>query len=150
MQKPYTFIMLKPDTVHRNLVSDVIKMLTQKGVIILEQKQVTVDEKTILAHYQEVIDKLNLPHFKPAVLDTFVGKQVVILRATVKEGDPVSLVRQYIGPTDPAKADKDTIRGFFGNDTLDASKQEKRMLRNLVHASDSAEAAEKEANLWFR
>jgi nucleoside diphosphate kinase len=35
--------MLKPDTVHRNLVSDVIKMLTQKGVIILEQKQVTVD-----------------------------------------------------------------------------------------------------------
>lgn len=150
MEKPFTFIILKPDTLKRNLVAPVLKMLTSQGVIIEAQQEMTVAKQTIIAHYQEVIDKLNLPHFKQAILDVFEGEKVIIIKATAKNQDPVTLVRTLIGPTDPAKADKTTVRGFYADDTLAASIAEKRMLRNLIHASDSLENAVKEANLWFK
>lgn len=149
MEKPFTFIMLKPDTLQRNLVSYVIAMLTSQGIVIEAQQEVTVSRKVILAHYQEVIDKLNLPHFQQAILDVFEGQKVIIIKASTLQRDPVTLVRTLIGPTDPAKADKSTIRGFYADDTLAASIAEKRMLRNLIHASDSTENAIKEASLWF-
>jgi nucleoside-diphosphate kinase len=149
MEKPFTFIMLKPDTLQRNLVSPVIAMLTSQGIVIEAQQEVIVSRKVILAHYQEVIDKLNLPHFQQAILDVFEGQKVIIIKASSLQGDPVTLVRSIIGPTDPSKADKSTIRGFYADDTLAASIAEKRMLRNLIHASDSTENAIKEASLWF-
>jgi nucleoside-diphosphate kinase len=150
MEKLFTFIILKPDTLQRNLVTPVLKMLTSQGVVIEAQQEVIVARQTILAHYQEVIDKLNLPHFKQAILDVFEHQKVIIIKASAKGQDPVTLVRTLIGPTDPAKADKSTIRGYYADDTLAASIAEKRMLRNLIHASDSPENAVKEASLWFK
>ncbi|MEI7667708.1 MAG: nucleoside-diphosphate kinase, partial [Erysipelotrichaceae bacterium] len=64
--------------------------------------------------------------------------------------DIVAQVRTIVGPTDPAKADPNTIRGRFGTDTMEKSKSEKRLLRNLIHASDSDENAQKELELWFK
>lgn len=149
MEKPFTFIMLKPDTLERNLVTPVLAMLTSQGIVIEAQQEVIVSRKVIIAHYQDVIDKLNLPHFQQAILDVFEGQKVMIIKASSLQGDPVTLVRTLIGPTDPAKADKSTIRGRYADDTLAASISEKRMLRNLIHASDSTENAIKEASLWF-
>jgi len=62
----------------------------------------------------------------------------------------VAKVRKLIGATDPAAADRDTIRGIYGIDTMTKARAEKRMLMNLIHASDSDDNAKQEIKLWFK
>lgn len=45
-------------------------------------------------------------------------------------------------------ADEGTIRGDLGDDSYEATDQEDRALRNLVHASEPGDA-EEELHLWF-
>jgi nucleoside-diphosphate kinase len=144
-----TFILIKPDAIERHLGEEILDQLRANGLQVLRMKKVLATKAQILAHYQDVIDRLNLPYIEQAILDEFENKLVWIIVATMKKGDPILTVREMIGPTDPAKAEDFTIRGQFGRDTMELSMQEHRMLKNLIHASDSVEAAEKEIAIWF-
>ncbi|PIW11585.1 MAG: nucleoside-diphosphate kinase, partial [Candidatus Infernicultor aquiphilus] len=42
-----------------------------------------------------------------------------------------------------------TIRGDFSIDSPDLSAREKRVLQNLVHASETVEEAKREISIWF-
>ena len=57
----------------------------------------------------------------------------------------VTKIRTALGATNPEKAAPDTIRGSFGKFDKVAD-----VVYNCVHASDSAEDAEKEIALWFK
>ncbi|MEA4875381.1 nucleoside-diphosphate kinase [Anaerorhabdus sp.] len=144
-----SYVMLKPDCFERNLVDTLIQEIKDNGFRIEAEKEVVVDEKRILKHYEEVIERLNSDSFKESVLKAFVGKKVLALEITNDTGDCVTKFRELIGPTDPAKADKNTLRGKYGNDSMEKSKAEGRMLNNLIHASDSEDSAKKELGLWF-
>jgi nucleoside-diphosphate kinase len=111
---------------------------------------VVVDESLIMNHYQEVIEKLNLPDFPDRIRNYFVGKTVRIFEMESKENNIVAKVRELIGTTDPSKAGQDTIRGKYSNDSMELAKQEQRLVHNLIHASDSDENAYKEIKLWFK
>jgi nucleoside-diphosphate kinase len=112
-------------------------------------KKVIATKSQILAHYQDVIDRLKLDYIQQAMLDEFDQKLVWIIVATHPKGNPIETVRNLIGPTDPAKAEDFTIRGQYGRDTMELSMKEHRMLKNLIHASDSPESVEREILLWF-
>ena len=58
-------------------------------------------------------------------------------------------IRKVVGATNPAEADKGTIRGDFGTDSFEKSAAENRGCHNLIHASDSSEAVHREIALWF-
>ncbi len=147
--KQQTFIMIKPDAVERGLVESILDIFKEAGYHIERSKEVLVDEKLILKHYEDVIKALNIDYFQGAILDLFLGKKVFAYVIS-KEGEHViEDVRKLIGATDPAKADPKSIRGRFGIDAMSKSMAEKRMLRNLIHASDSLENAQKEIELWF-
>jgi nucleoside-diphosphate kinase len=143
-----TFILLKPDAIKRNLVNDILHTLNQEALIIHQSKFVKVTEDRILAHYQEVIDRLNLPYFKQAILNCFKDQEVFIAEV-VSESNTIVKVRELIGATDPSKAEPHTIRGMFGIDSFDRASKEERMIENLIHASDSTESAAYELKLWF-
>lgn len=144
-----TFIMLKPDAVKRGLTNTILEIFLENGYHIKRQKEVIIDRKLILKHYEEVIIRVNKPYFEQAILDFFEGQKVIALELQ-KEGDHViEDVRALIGATDPAKADPSSIRGRYGDDSLESSMSQKRTLRNLVHASDSIESAQAEISLWF-
>ena len=60
--------------------------------------------------------------------------------AMVIEGDEaITTIRKLVGATNPLEADLGTIRGDFGMDTG----------RNIIHASDAPESAEREIALFF-
>ena len=144
-----TFIMLKPDAVKRGLTDTIIDIFQENGYQIKRQKEVIVNRKLILKHYEEVIIRVNKPYFEQAILDFFEGQKVIALELQ-KEGDHViEDVRALVGATDPVKADPLSIRGRYGEDSLEASMSQKRTLRNLIHASDSVESAKQELTLWF-
>jgi len=143
-----TFILIKPDAIKRNLSEDILNIFKSEALIIQQSKIVKVSEERIIAHYQEVIDRLNLPYFEQAILNFFKDHEVIIAEV-VSESNTIVKVRELIGATDPAKADPHSIRGMFGIDSFEKASKESRMIENLIHASDSKESAEFESALWF-
>jgi nucleoside-diphosphate kinase len=144
-----TFVMLKPDTIERHLEKDIIDIFLQQGYEILKQKRMTATKEIILKHYEDVIKRLDLEYFTAAIIDSFDGKDVIVLELKHPQKDCIQAIRNLIGATDPSKADQTSIRGKYGNDSFEAASKEKRMINNLIHASDSIESYEKEVILWF-
>lgn len=127
------FVALKPDAVQRNLIGECVGRLERKGLKIAAMKMVLPSEEKVLLHYAEHRTK---PYFQD-LYDFFVSGPIVCL---VCEGvDAIQLTRIVVGKTHPAEALPGTIRGDFC-----AGKG-----RNLVHASDSAQSAEREISIWF-
>lgn len=144
-----TFIMLKPDAIEKNLESEILTFFKDHGIEVVRWDTVVVDEALIMKHYQEVIERLNLPEFPGRIRDYFVGKTVRIFELESKENNVVAKVRELIGATDPSKAAENTIRGKYSHDSIEQAKQEERLVHNLIHASDSDENASFELELWF-
>lgn len=145
-----TFIMLKPDAIQRHLEDEILSMFNEKGIHVVKAKTVVVAEPLILKHYEEVIGRVNIPDFPTRICNDFVGKTVRVFELTSTSGDLVHEVRELVGVTDPAKAGKDTIRGKYAADSMEDAKRELRMVRNLIHASDTEDNAKREIKLWFR
>ncbi len=144
-----TFVMLKPDALERHLDKNIIDTFILEGYEILRQKRMTATKDTIISHYEEVIKRLDLEYFTDAIIDAFDGKDVIILELKHLKKDAIQSIRELIGATDPSKADKESIRGKFGKDSFELASKEKRMIQNLIHASDSVESYQKEVTLWF-
>ncbi|VVB73504.1 Nucleoside diphosphate kinase [uncultured archaeon] len=62
----------------------------------------------------------------------------------------VAEVRKITGYTDPAKAEKGTVRGDLGRDSIVQANLEGRPVHNLVHASGTVDEANLEIALWFK
>ena len=58
-------------------------------------------------------------------------------------------VRKITGYTDPTEAEKGTIRGDLGKDSIIKANKENRSVEILIHASGSIVEAENEIELWF-
>lgn len=128
-----TFLMIKPDAVQRNLIGEIISRIERKGLKLVGGKLMTVDKSLAETHYAEHVDK---PFYNNLV--SFITSAPVF--AMVVEGeDAVQVSRHIIGTTNPSEATPGTIRGDFGL----------TVGRNIIHGSDSVEAANKEINLWF-
>ena len=129
-----TFIILKPSTISRGLVGDVITRFQRKGLIISGIKMMQLDETILREHYAHLVDR---PFF-PWILDSMMATPVIAM--VLKGKDAVEVVRSIVGATNCRKAAPGTIRGDFG-----MSGQE-----NIVHASDSPENAQIEIKRFFR
>ncbi|PKK97978.1 MAG: nucleoside-diphosphate kinase [Tenericutes bacterium HGW-Tenericutes-2] len=149
IMKQSTFIMFKPDTIERHLENELIQFFLDHEYHIERSMEVIVDEKLILSHYEEVIKAVNKDYFKDGVLRAFLGKKVLAFEISKDSNDVIHEVRELIGATDPSKALPLSIRGRFGLDSIDQAVSEKRMVNNLIHASDSKESVERELKLWF-
>lgn len=128
-----SYVMVKPDGVQRNLVGEVISRMEKRGLKILALKMYTIPEETARAHYTEHGGK---PFFQSLLDFITSGPSVSIV---VQGKNAVSVIRTMVGATNPSEAAAGTIRGEFGLDTG----------RNIVHASDSTESANREISIHF-
>ncbi len=165
-----TLVLIKPDGVRRNLIGEIIKRFEDGGLVVKALEMIQAEDSVVRAHYQ--LDNrdyiLSLGHVDITgktedELEEIYQKNLKIvqnLQQAIQSGpivkmileggeDAVPLVRQIVGKTDPAKADKGTVRGDFGEDSFEASDKEGRAVWNLVHASGTDEEAEQEIKLWF-
>ena len=128
------FVMLKPGVVNRRLVGEVIERLEKKGFKIVGLKMVHPTKEIAESHYAEHKEK---PFFGELV-DYLVSGPVVAM--VLQADNCVTLVRKFVGATKPENAEPGTIRGDYCIHTA----------RNIIHASDSDESAEREIKLWFK
>ncbi len=126
--------MIKPDAVQRGLIGEIISRLERKGLKIVAMKMLNVSRELAEKHYAEHREK---PFFESLV--SYITSAPVV--AMVVEGkNAVKVVRTLVGATNPQEALPGTIRGDFGMD----------IGRNVIHASDSLESAEREISLFFK
>jgi nucleoside-diphosphate kinase len=129
-----TFSIIKPDATARNQTGAINAVIEKAGLRIIAQKRVSWSKAQAETFYE--VHKAR-PFFGDLVKFMTSGPIVV----QVLEGESaVKTYRDVMGATDPAKADKGTIRKDFAES----------IERNSVHGSDSAENAAIEIGLNFR
>ncbi|XP_059539264.1 nucleoside diphosphate kinase, mitochondrial-like [Myotis daubentonii] len=129
-----TLVTVKPDGVRRRLVGEVIRRFERRGFRLVGMKMLQAPESVLAQHYERHREE----PFYAALLSHMRSGPVV---AMVWEGPSVVRAsRAMVGLTDAAEAAPGTIRGDFSL----------HIRRNVVHASDSAEGARREIQLWFR
>lgn len=146
---PRTFIFIKPDAIERSLTGAIKSFFLNKGFKILREKTITTSAEQILFHYRVVLDRVKTPGFKEGLLKEFVNRDIILIELESSEDQSVERVRSLIGATDPAKADKETIRGKYGFDSIAKATEDRRMLQNLIHASGTHNEYIEEVNFWF-
>lgn len=161
-----TLVLIKPDATEKNLIGEIIRRYERAGLKVVELKMLRAPKSIIEKHYPMEREYLESIGEKTIAAGQKVksaydqGKKVVTwlrkfiasapIVAMVLEGeDAVVRVRKITGFTDPSTAEKGTIRGDLGTDSILKANMEERPAYNLIHASGSLEEAEKEINLWF-
>lgn len=128
-----SLVLLKPDTVQRGLIGELISRLEEKGLKIIAMKMMKVEEDLAKEHYEEHLEK----DFFSDLFNFITSSPIV---AMVVEGEKaISIIRGLMGATNPFEAQPGTIRGDYGLD----------LTKNLIHGSDSTESAKREIDLFF-
>jgi len=128
-----TLIIIKPDGVARCLTGKIVQRIEDKGLTITKMVKTTLETPKVEAHYAHLKDR---PFFSDLV--TYMTTGPVILLEVTGE-NVIQVMRNLAGPTDSCKAPAGTIRGDFGTSVT----------QNVIHASDSVEAAESELQRFF-
>ena len=129
-----TLIILKPDSIQRNLVGEIITRFEKKGLQIVGAKFMKISQQLAETHYE--------PHkgkpFYPGLVKFMTSSPVIVLALAGK--DAITIARKMMGATFGSKAEPGTIRGDYGVSNS----------FNLIHGSDAPESAQRELGLWFK
>ena len=129
-----TVVLIKPDGMQKHVIGKVVDRFEAAGLRIVALKMVRLTQEILDVWYAHHKDKPFFADLSRQMMSTPVV-------AFILEGEgAIQKVFDICGPTDPAEAAPGTIRKDFGVDKP----------HNVVHRSDSAEAAEKEIGLLFK
>jgi len=170
-KKERSFVILKPDTVQRSLIGEIIGRIERVGLKIVAMKLVVPTEEQCWAHYNKdeewflkkgnrivedrkaqnlAVDKDAMEYGRDIIrsnVDFFTSGPVVCL--VIEGNQSVAVVKKIVGGTEPTTSDVGTIRGDFTIDSYALSSIDNRAVRNLIHCSDSPEEASREVVIWF-
>ncbi len=129
-----TLVLLKPDTIQRGLIGQIVSRFENKGLKIVGMKMMLLSDEIVSEHYDFLADKPFFPGIK-----AYMTSAPVVAMA-ISGSNVIKTVRNLTGATNPAEALPGSIRGDFAL-TIDA---------NIIHASDSAETAAVELKRFFK
>ena len=130
-----TLVLLKPDTVERGLVGEVLRRFEAKGLTIVALDLRTLDQRHVGsplrgARRQGVLRRSRRVH------EPWARGRAWCSRARKTRGKWCATM---MGATNPRKAAPGTVRGDLGI----------LFTENLVHGSDSLESAQREIGIFF-
>ena len=135
-RKQRTLIILKPEVLERNIIGKILSYWDGHRFKLVASKVLTGSDKQFREHYEDVLERIT-PEIGDGIIKRMTRGDCIFL---VYEGDNIIReTREFVGSTDPTKANKNTIRAMYGES----------ISYNVVHASDSDENADKEIKLWF-
>jgi nucleoside-diphosphate kinase len=129
-----TLIILKPDSLQRGFAGRIISRFEDKGFQIVGLKAMQISRSLAERHYAVHKGK----PFYPRLIEYITSSPVIVMVVQAVNG--IAVARKMMGATFGSKAEPGTIRGDFG---LSNS-------FNLIHGSDSPEAAASEIALYFK
>ncbi len=128
-----TLVILKPDTVERRLVGEILARFEKKGFRVSAMRMQTITPELARRHYADHVEKPFYPN-----LEAYITRGPVVV--SILEGPGViDSVRLMLGKTNGLEALPGSIRGDYATQTTE----------NLVHASDGPESAKREIANFF-
>jgi nucleoside-diphosphate kinase len=173
IKKEKSLVLIKPDGVKKGLIGRIISRFEETGLKIIGIKMVWANEELAKNHYfldeawaQSVFEKTKAFHEKegkplPYSNHMELGKTIQkwnmefltegpVVAIALEGYHAIEIVRKMIGSTEPRQSPPGTIRGDFAPvESYGVADSCKRVLRNIVHASDSPTNGEREILLWF-
>ncbi len=128
-----TLIILKPDAVQRGFMGRIITRFEDKGLQIVGCKLMKISQQLAETHYESHKGK----GFYAGLVKFMTSSPVLVL--ALRGNGAITIARNLMGATFGSKAAPGTIRGDFGVSNS----------FNLIHGSDSPEAATRELGLFF-
>jgi nucleoside-diphosphate kinase len=128
-----TLSIIKPDAVKRNITGLVNGMIESAGFKIVAQKMLHLSKEKAEGFYIVHKDR----SFFPELIEYMSSYPVVV--QVLEKDNAVDDYRTLMGATNPALAQKNTIRGEFALSIGE----------NTVHGSDSLDNAKIEINYFF-
>ncbi|MBI9078189.1 MAG: nucleoside-diphosphate kinase [Pseudodesulfovibrio sp.] len=128
-----TFSIIKPDAVERNLIGDILKMISDSGLKVKALKMIQMDRAKAEGFYAVHKER---PFFGELV-DYMLSGPVVV--SCLEGENAIEHYRKLMGATNPADAEAGTIRAAFGVN----------IQNNSCHGSDGPETAKNEVAYFF-
>ena len=166
-----TLVLIKPDGVQRSLIGEIIQRFERVCLKFLALKMIIPAHEQAAEHYYkeddwfeemgqrvikqkkekgESIEKSAVEYGKniqSKVMEFLCSGPIV---GIVLQGNQAcGIVRKLVGGTEPLGSDIGTVRGDYTIDSYTMANFDNRSVRNLVHASESPEEAEREIKIWF-
>jgi len=134
MSIEHTFTIIKPGILQRRLLGNIITKFEEKGFRIIAMKMIKISDALAEEHYGEHKGK----DFYIPLLKYMTSEPVIVM--VLERENAIESLRKITGATNPDEAEAGTIRGIYGVSTR----------KNIIHASDSTESADKEISLFFK
>ncbi|NWI43499.1 NDKM protein, partial [Picathartes gymnocephalus] len=148
-----TLVVAKPDALQRRLLGDIIQRFERRGFKLVAMKLLQADRRLVDRHYEQ----LRLKPFYPALVAYMTsGPVVAMVRGQLglpgglggRGGSavPVPQVWEGYNVVRCARAmvgDSSAVGTIRGDLSV-------HIARNVVHASDSVETAQREIGFWFQ
>ncbi|MDF0644053.1 MAG: nucleoside-diphosphate kinase [Nitrospira sp.] len=128
-----TLAIIKPDAVKKHVIGDIISQYEQAGLRPVAVRMLVMGKATAEGFY--AVHRAR-PFFDS--LCTFMSSGPVVV-LVLKGENAIKKNRDLMGATDPAKAEKGTIRAKHGSN----------IENNAVHGSDSPDTASVEIAYFF-
>ncbi len=128
-----TLLLIKPDAIQRGLIGEIISRIEKKGLKFSAMKMIQLSDKLLVEHYFHISKKTffgNIAEFM---------KSTPVIACCIEGLDAIETLRNLSGITKSREAQPGTIRGDLAMS----------IQTNLIHTSDSAEAAVEEVNRFF-
>ncbi len=167
-----TLVLIKPEGVYRAIVGRIITTFENAGLKVVGLKMVRPNEEMAGKHYaadenwMRGIGMKMKASYKEKGIDVQdeeveIGRKVrnqllkhltsgPVVAMALEGNDAIFVTRKLVGTTEPRRADPSSIRGMYASDSYSMADSKKRPIKNVVHASDEPETAEKEISLWFK
>ena len=128
-----TLVILKPCTLQRGLIGEIINRFEKKGLILVGMKMTWLSDEVLSEHYAHLKEKPFFQQLKDGM------RTCPVIVCCWKGVDAVAVVRAIAGSTNGRNAAPGTIRGDYS-----MSVQE-----NIVHTADSLDTAAIELKRFF-
>src|SRR3989344_9382794 len=135
-----TLVLLKPDTLQRGIVGDILHRFERVGAKMVGLKMLVSDKDTAMRHYTDDLAKRRGEKVRSLMIEMITSGPVI---AIALEGvEIVEIVRKLVGSTEPKASAPGTIRGDFSHVSFGYADSKDMPIMNLIHASSSTEEAE--------
>lgn len=128
-----TFTMIKPSAFKAGYTGNILAKIEEGGFRIVALKKTILTKEQAGLFYEMHKER---PFY--GELTDFMSSGPIVA-AVLEKDNAVEAFRNFIGATDPAKADEGTIRKLYGMS----------LSENAIHGSDSDESALRESGFFF-
>ncbi len=143
-----TLVLLKPDSLDRGIVGEIITRFERVGANIVGLKLLVSEKDTAGQHYTDDLARRRGENVRKMMINMLTSGPIVAM--CVEGVEIIEQVRKMVGATEPKSAAPGTIRGDYAHVSYSHADEKEIAVFNLIHASDAPESAETEIAVWFK